>query len=413
MELKEAIYQRRSMRLFQEREVEKEKICQLVDAAQWAPSACNKQGWRFIAVTEKKIKENIVKLAKANSLIKTAPTTIFVLYEEHLTENKSSYVQSAAAAIQNLLLTAHSMGLGATWLTGLGDLEVVKKELKVPAGFKIIAAIVLGYPRETPPPPQRREIEEILSFNCFNENWGAYPFTYNVKKWTLEKLAKFRGDGLRAASPGQNPFPFDKARELREEIGFFAKNISKEEKILEIMPFAGTHTLAMFKEKEFQNYYLFDLSKSPLDFTEQRFLQNNIAPNFKILFNSSAQLPYPDSFFDAVLVFQKLEMLPDLKIIDEIARVLKPGGKLLCSFKNMTGIYGIYYWLKFRLFNQEPVWNYGPFVPLCYFTIKKILKKQFKIRQEIGITPLIFIGKAVSGPISFLGRLVVLRAVKR
>ena len=412
MELKEAIYNRRSVRVFQDKEIETEKIHQMIDAAQWAPSACNKQGWKFIIVSNKETKEAIVGKAGANHLIKTAPLVIFVLYEKHLTESKFSYIQSASAAIQNLLLTAHNLGLGAAWITGMGDLEVIKKELKIPNDYEIIASIILGYSGESPLAPKRKKIEDISSFNYFNFTEGPYPFTYDVKKWTLKQVIKFREDSMRAASPAQNPFPFSRFNELEKEIRFVSKGLSDENKILEIMPFAGSHTAAMLKHKKFKDYNLFELSKQPIEFIKERLSHNNINLDIKSSIGE-ASLPYQDNYFDTVAIFQKLEMLPDLKILSEIFRVLRPGGKLFISFKNMTSLYGLYYWFKFRIFNKEPIWNYGPFTPLSYFKIKKILKEKFEIKKEAGITPLFFIGRISFYPLSFLGRLVVFEAIPK
>jgi len=413
MELKEAIYSRRSVRIFQDKEIELEKIHQIVDAAQWAPSACNKQGWRFVAVIDKRQKEKIVNQAGSSHLIKTAPVVIFVLYEKHLTENKASYVQSAAAAIQNLLLTAYNLGLGGSWITGLGNLEVIKKELKIPDTYEIIAGVILGYPKEKPSAPKRKKIEEILSFDYFNFAEGSYPFTYDVKKWSLNQIIRFREDSMRAASPAQNPFPFNRPKELEKEIRLIGQELAEGERILEILPFAGTHTLAMLKTKKFQNYHLFELSEQPIEFIKQRLFHNNIEPTFNFTINQTINLPYQDNYFDAVINFQKLEMLPDWQILDEIFRVLKPGGKFIFSFKNMVSLYGPYYWYKFRLTNQEPIWNYGPFSPLNYFQVKKRLKKRFRVKKEIGITPLIFIGRTINFPLSFLGRLVIFKAIAK
>jgi len=413
MKLKQAIYNRRSVRIFQDKKVEAKKISQIIDAAQWAPSACNKQGWRFIAVSDKKIKEAIIRKAGSTYLIKKAPLVIFVLYQKHLTERKYSHVQSAAAAIQNLLLMAYSLGLGATWSTGLGKIEEIKKELKIPDNFQVIACVVLGYSREQPMTPQRKKIEEILSFDYFDFADSSYPFSYDIKKWSLKQIIRFREDSICATSPVENSYTFGRAKELEKEVGFISRGLSENEKILEIMPFAGTHTLSILRTKKFKNYHIFELSKQPIGFIKKRLLFNNFESIFESSVGHPVNLPYSNNSFDAVIIFQKLEMLPDLRILDEIFRILKPGGKFFFSFKNMTGLYGLYYWYKFRFFKQGQIWNYGPFVPLNYFKIRKILKEKFILKQEIGITPLFLINKTIFYPLSFLGRLVVFNTISK
>ena len=200
--------------------------------------------------------------------------------------------------------------------------------------------------------------------------------------------------------------------ESAREIEFVNKNLSVDDKILEIMPFAGTHTLALFKKKQFYNYHLFELSEQPIKYTNQRLAVNDIKADLKSNTALPEKLPYDDGFFDAITIFQKLETLPDIKILSEIHRILKPGGQLFISFKNMSGLYGLYYWYKFRFNNKGQIWNYGPFAPLNYFKIRKELKKKFTIKKEIGISPLIFVGKTIVR-FCFLGRLVVFQAIKK
>ncbi len=412
MELKETIYNRRSVRIFEDKEVEKEKIRQIVDAAQWAPSACNKQGWKFVAVLDKARKGAIVEASKANALIKKAPVAIFVLYEKHLTEHKNSYIQSASAAIQNLLLFTHNLGLGATWLTGLGDVEAIRKELRVPESYNVIACVILGYSKETPMAPARKSIEEILSFDYFDFSDG-YPFTYDVKKWPLKQIIGFRENSMCAASPKENIFSFGRPSETEKEIEFAAGELKENEKILEIMPFAGSHTAEMFKAKKFSDYHIFELSQQPVEFTRKKLLHNNIHFVPQSAVGNPGKLPYENGSFDAVIVFQKLEMLPNLEIVNEIFRILKPGGKFIASFKNTCSLYGLYYWYKFRVFNKEPIWNYGPFVPFNYFAFKRILREKFVVKKEIGITPLVFVGKIIHWPFSFFSRLIVLTTIKK
>ena len=406
MELKQAIYERRSVRVFQDKPVEKEKIEKIIDAAQWAPSACNKQEWRFIAVDDYEIKKQFVEKSGANKLIIKAPLAIVVIYNKSITVNKQSNFQSAAAATQNVLLRAHSLGIGSTWMTGLGNIEEISKTLSIPSDYEVVSVVMMGYPKEQNFVPKRKELNHILSYNKYNFSEGAYPTTYDPTKWSHELLKRFREDGLRATNPRENSFPFNLASESKKEIDVFSSNLNTDDNILEILSLAGTHTLRMMQAKNYKNYNLFELSSGPLDFTKHRFLNAKKEFDCDVKTGALDKLPYDDNTFDTILCFQKLETLPNLEILDEIKRILKPKGKLIVSFRNKTGLFGLYYWYNF-IFKKEPVWNYGPFKPLGYFSLKKSLQKKFKINKQYGITPLFFIGKKVKGQASILSRLIV------
>ncbi len=70
MELKEAIKGRRSIRRFKNQNIPRETVIELIDYAQWAPSACNLQLWQFIAIDEEDIKQELVEKARSRSLLK-------------------------------------------------------------------------------------------------------------------------------------------------------------------------------------------------------------------------------------------------------------------------------------------------------------------------------------------------------
>ena len=120
------IKSRRSIRNFQKTSVSQEDIKILVDAATWAPSACNKQLWEFICVEEETIREKLVDIAGAQPQIRRAPCVLYVTYPSNVTK-RAANIQSASAAIQNLSLCASAMGLGTVWVEACGDPKIVKK----------------------------------------------------------------------------------------------------------------------------------------------------------------------------------------------------------------------------------------------------------------------------------------------
>ncbi len=113
MEVIEAIKNRRSVRRFEDRPVPEELIKKIIEAGQWAPSACNRQDWKFIIIDSQEVKERILRDTTAYFVGK-APLLILVLYSNR-TDNLEykDHLLSAAMAIQNMQLAAYSLGLGS------------------------------------------------------------------------------------------------------------------------------------------------------------------------------------------------------------------------------------------------------------------------------------------------------------
>jgi len=172
MELQQAIYQRRSVRGFLDKNVEREKVEQLIESGIQAPSACNRQAWKFIIVDDIDIKNKIVDFG-GSILIKQAPTGILVLYQNQtLGKLYDDNIQSAAAAIENILLKAVELGLGACWICHLPKPSDLRKIFKIPNGFSPIAYILLGYPsKEAQNVSRKYSLREVMNYNEFDPNW--------------------------------------------------------------------------------------------------------------------------------------------------------------------------------------------------------------------------------------------------
>lgn len=168
MDFLDIIKNRRSVRVFKELEVEEEKLKKIIDVAIEAPSACNRQDWRFVIVTSQPLKDLIVDAGGA-VIIKNAPAVIFALYSNVTTNTEyKDYIQSAAAAIQNLLLAANYYGLGGCWICHLPPKKILRKILNIPGNFDPIAAVLVGYPAKEPNKINRKNrVEQIISYNKF------------------------------------------------------------------------------------------------------------------------------------------------------------------------------------------------------------------------------------------------------
>lgn len=143
MTIEEAIYGRRSIRKFNNKEISESLIKILIDAAIQAPSACNLQGWKFLVVREgdRKIFHN--------EILYHAPAIIFVAYKNDAVSTTGTlhkdYVQSAAAAIENMLLMAYSKGIGACWICDIPDSSVLQEHFHLPNNYEVLAAVAIGY----------------------------------------------------------------------------------------------------------------------------------------------------------------------------------------------------------------------------------------------------------------------------
>lgn len=170
MDLETLIKTRRSIRSFTDQKVDIGLIKKIIELGTYAPSACNFQAWSFIVVESQKIKNEIVNLGGPIT-IKNAPLGILVLYDKR-TKNieYQDYIQGAAASIENILLAAHSYGLGACWICHLPPKKQLKKLFKIKNNFEPIAYIVMGYPKKKPFGVTRKhKIEDLISINKFDQ----------------------------------------------------------------------------------------------------------------------------------------------------------------------------------------------------------------------------------------------------
>ncbi len=150
MNVREAIYKRRSVRSFLDKEVDNQIIQSLLEDAMAAPSACNKQPWEFYVVENKEKQDQIkskIMYSKFNS-----PIMIIVgaNNEVSLTKDDNDFwIQDCSAAIENILLSAVSFGLGTCWC-GLYPIEKraqrVKEILELPDNIIPLGIIHIGYP---------------------------------------------------------------------------------------------------------------------------------------------------------------------------------------------------------------------------------------------------------------------------
>ncbi|MGD0994196.1 MAG: nitroreductase family protein [Candidatus Bathyarchaeia archaeon] len=173
MDLLEIIKNRRSIRVFKKQDVPQDIIEKLLEAARWAPSAGNVQPWAFVVAISQKMKQNLSMAAFGQKDLEEASVVFVVCADEKLAEQsygvrgKSLYcLQDTAAAIQNILLTAHSLGLGSCWIGAFKEDEI-RQVIKAPKEMRPVALIPVGYPNEAPAARSRRPVGEIMHKETF------------------------------------------------------------------------------------------------------------------------------------------------------------------------------------------------------------------------------------------------------
>lgn len=145
----EAIRDRRSIRKFTDEPVPRERLETVIRAAIWSPSGKNNQPWRFLVVTgDDPRREALAECTHYAAIVRNAPALIAVFLDRSSMYNEMKDHQAAGAAIQNMLLAAHSLGLGAVWLG-----EIVNRSDKVmqaleldPGAYQFMALIAMGGP---------------------------------------------------------------------------------------------------------------------------------------------------------------------------------------------------------------------------------------------------------------------------
>lgn len=167
MDVFTAIQKRRSIRKYLPKEVEREKLLRILEAARLAPSAVNRQPCRFAVVTSKEMREKLVKeCAPHQPFMFSAPVIIagYVLDASRVMRcGIPAHIVDVSIAMTHIHLQAVEEGLGTCWI-GSFDQEKAKEVLQLPKEAVIVELMTLGYPAEDPGPRSRLPLEEIVKF---------------------------------------------------------------------------------------------------------------------------------------------------------------------------------------------------------------------------------------------------------
>ncbi|WP_446011884.1 nitroreductase family protein [Candidatus Electrothrix sp.] len=161
--IQQAIKERRSIREFTEEPVEPELLHQIITAGIWAPSGLNNQPWRFVTIRDKDISARLASLTHYAHIVEAAPALIAVYLDKEKMYDSVKDHQAAGACIQNMLLAAHELGLGAVWLGQiLKNKQQVNEVLQLSEQYDLMAVVALGYPLHRTQQSRRLALEDVI-----------------------------------------------------------------------------------------------------------------------------------------------------------------------------------------------------------------------------------------------------------
>jgi nitroreductase len=161
----EAILTRRSIRKYKDTPIPQEFFEKIIRAGMYAPSAMNLQPWDYIIFnTPESIQQCTVSVTHGENILKQSPAAILVCGDNKTEPNVDYVIQNCSAAIQNMLLQIHEMGLGACWIAVYPLQEVILKlrsTFGIPDHILPVALISIGYPAEEVTAEERYKKEKI------------------------------------------------------------------------------------------------------------------------------------------------------------------------------------------------------------------------------------------------------------
>ena len=173
MEFFDVIHTRRSIRKYKNKAIEEEKLRKIMAAVRAAPSARNRQPWKYIIITDDNIKRKIYKPALEQNSILEAPVIIAAIgypADYVCTNGNIAHQVDIGIAGEHIALSATALGLGSCWIAAFKQKET-KEILDVPADAHIVALFTIGYQNEEPEIKARKALTETV----YSEKWDGEP----------------------------------------------------------------------------------------------------------------------------------------------------------------------------------------------------------------------------------------------
>ncbi len=399
--------QRFSCREFDASPIDRKILAEIVNEGLQAPSSCNHQNWHFVVVTESEMKRQAREISGGNHHFEFCSALIYLCFQKGWTHDNFSIVQSVAAACYHMMISAHLRGFSSIWNAGIGDKTAIAEMLGIPPTFESQGALCIGRAKPTAPKMKapRRPAGEVYSFDRFErpsravypaKPAKAYPYfeisnqrnpfaEWNPAVWGWDRIADFRGYAVWAKSPIAGVYQSRRQGEATQLETALVGAVAPGETVADILPWGGTHTAELAETlPDGVDLKVAELSDGNLLFIEERLRQEGYRGAVDKLLMERATIPLADSSVDVVTIFQTLEHTPDpAGLLDEVRRILKPGGRAIVTARNRDSLFGLNYRREMRR-GQVP--NQGPFEPLSARKLRQMLAGRFTIADERGIS---------------------------
>ena len=426
---------RHSCRDFDGTQIDPDTLAAIVRDGTQAPSSCNQQNWHFIIVTDREKMRRAHEISGGNHHFSECSALIYLCFQKGWTHGNFSIVQSVAGACYHMMLSAHLRGFQCIWNAGIGAHAPLREMLELPPIFELQGILAIGRAKPTAPTMKapRRDFAEVHSWQTFKrpetcvypvKPSDSYPFTqmhnhdnpfaqWDPARWSWDQIGDFRGLAVWAKSPLAGVYVSRRQGEATAvELGLLGQPHSGAA-VLEVMPWGGTYSAELRRLlPSGANLHLAELSDHNLTFILERLRREGLAmDHVHAALMPSGTLPHSDASLDAVVLPQILEHCPQPEhMLDEARRVLKPGGTLVISARNLWSRYG---WRWSRIESRGQIPNQGPFRPIPAPRLRRWLKARFRIDEEIGIGRQAAEDAAVlHGAGRFFGRLYAARCVR-
>ena len=170
MDVYTAISTRKSVRGYRDKDVPEEVMTRLLEAARLAPSASNRQEWRFVMVRDPETRKRLVDAADGQRFVGQAPVVLACCAETdgyEMSCGHQCYPIDVTIAVDHITLCAAAEGLGTCWI-GAFDEGQVREILSIPAQIRVVALLPVGYPQDPAPVAKKRlSLKEIVKY----ERW--------------------------------------------------------------------------------------------------------------------------------------------------------------------------------------------------------------------------------------------------
>jgi nitroreductase/SAM-dependent methyltransferase len=390
-----AIRTRRTIRQWTDRPVSEEIVKELLECALWAPSACNMQLWDFVVVTDKATRE---ALAEAVPFADKAQVLIFICYNTRFSEGSHANIQSASASVMNMLLRAHSLGLGGFWQATIHDRQKLRETLGLPKDVDVLSTTLFGYPAETPSAPARRDPSHLVHWQKYHPK-PTLPSSPDPKDWRLDQIGDYQQARIRAGPKYNKPIQseYDAVRgflghELRRAAALGAGRAAHVPVVLDLLPCTGLYLEAIAHELPRAELHFVELGKQVADFVQRRLPRPAAYHEYK------GAVDLPDGSVDAVTCAFRLENLPPAergRLLAEAFRVLKPGGTLALAHVNRASYFEPMRLARKALGRRDVQYvlgtdpSLGPFAALYPGEVDTLARRTgFKIEHAHSVFPL-------------------------